>query len=654
MPQKSKLFLQFALLIILAALFSINADPQRRGGSRPRSGGYSPPPTTYDPPTTYKPPQYDVPDTYTNYPKFSDETPNNSSKSLTTDDFSSRKEESEEARISDKGYTATNKASFEFLESEAAKAVKFIGGASKEKSEKKIYLTKVYIPGSWEFAFYAHTNYKPTSSYEDKYLMEYDVSSLKSLLKKTAGEPDPDSENVAYYIEEKLFAGVNPDQFLESAGLGNKSTIYVIGSDGTVRRLVNLPENGKPRRLLPYDEEIENLFVAVDNPNRAFLRGDDGQLTRLIKYNKYLFIRPEAEKKFIEQANSPIAARNFRILNLFTDKTQEVVEQNFSEIKIDFDLEKTRTEAQNLQFLENHFRLHRNTTIFVIGHVDRATGDYLIEDAASNVIFRISPEKLKETAAKNEIKIIDLSCESALRQGSGTINTVYSVDVANRLREAVKAKTISEFFGSLSSQNLPMVIDDSMIDNVEMSLKLTLLKDINDSFDTVGAGARINDEIDRNKSSKNKNKEADTNTTDTGKNDKNKKKAPARPRGKESENRTSIKPQYKYVEAGKLAVTFPRSVLTSSNRSQTSSFNLFGNFVDMVPRIVWIGGVVVLLIYLRRILKKEAVKVEGFSGSVPAVNNSIMVVCPFCMKDNVISKKDTGSAVCWSCKRPLF
>ena len=518
-------------------------------------------------------------------------------------------------------------------------AAGYIGGSSPDTGKKRVYLTKLSLSDKGGLSeaysgpvFYAQTNFKPDKLHFDKFLITNGFSRIFDEIKKITVESEIDTENITYFVEEKLLLDETFQDFFDTGRFGKKSPVFLIGADKERRPLTYIPHNGQSDWALN-DEKIGNLFHSLKKKDLFYLRQRDGQFVPLLKIGYNLFIHPEAVKEFNKYANLPINSDDIRILNLFNDESQKIIKNSFLGRQIEFDLKEAgnRTEQQNLDFLENHFRLHSSTTVFVIAHIDKATGNYLIEDAASNVVFSIPIKKLEEIAANYSVNIIHMGCESALQSTRGTINTVYSTDVAERLSAAVKGKTLKEFFTILASKNprfesksLILVIDRNFVEETRIKFEITVFKS---------------------RKSDNKNKGGGNDGNGGGNNG-----------GGGGNGGNGGK--YEYDEVGKMNISFPRikpfvppSPSPTPADESTLPQELSGVFLYLVIGLSG-GGFFIFFVLLCKVLHKK------FQETVPppTPEDMIEVKCPFCGQKNNVVKERAASAVCGNrrCRKPMF
>lgn len=496
---------------------------------------------------------------------------------------------------------------------------------------KKVYLTKFSLSDNdpsggadSEPAFYAQTNFKPQKSHSNKFFITDGFSRILGEIKKITGESETDPGNIEYYIEPELLDDERFQEFFDDPErFGNKSHLFVVDAGNEHPSLKLIRQNGQID-WAKNTGKIKNWFESLKNSDSFYvLQKDDQENEQFKPYLKiaaHLYIQREALEEFNRNADLPINSDNIRVLNFFTDTdSREVIKKSFPNKRVEFNLEevKNRTEDQNLVFLKNNFKLHRNKMIFVIGHINEK-GDYEIENAVSKGIFSISTEGLENIAAHHDINIIHLGCKSALHSASGTINTVYSTDVTKQLFIAVNAKTQKEFIINLTSENLVLRIDRIFVEETRVKFEAAVHKKGNDgnhgNKGNGGNGGNNGNGGNGNKGGK-----------------------------------------YEYDEVGEINISFPRikpfvlpSPSPTPDDKSTLPLELSGVFLYLVIGLSG-GGFFIFFVLLCKVLHKK------FQESAPS-EEMIEVPCPFCGKKNRVIEKSATSAICGNrkCKKPLF
>ena len=488
-------------------------------------------------------------------------------------------------------------------------------------------------------AFYAQTNFKPTPNSYDKFFIPRGFPDILPGLQKITAESEIDKENITYYVEENVLLNLQFKEYLNAEVFGNKSAVFVIGKDRKTRRLAYFAQDGQTRRLLNNDEKIENLFSPFDKlndpSNLFFLRQKQG-FKPVAQEGDYFFVDPNALEDFRRYENEPVSNGSFRILSFFADAA-EIVKQKTNEVSVEFDLQeekfKGRTQEQDLQILENNLKIHAGTTVFVMGHLDEKTGDYLVENAGSKPYFGISVGKLNEMAATHGIELIHLGCKSTALLDRGTIGVVYSKDVATRLTVAIQAKTLGEFLRAMASEDLMLVIDKIFIDATRRHVEISVLK--NKKSQSKGAG--------RGKGGK----KGASDGRDGGNNG----------GGGGNNNGKGPNAGGEFVEVGKITLTLPLSLSTalisSPTPTPTPTSPSSGSEGKILIFVIGIGGIVIAFFVIRKIMRKDDPLTAGNDGGDSEIEK-IDITCPFCRQVNRVIQEKARLAICGGCKKPIF
>ncbi|MBX7186974.1 MAG: hypothetical protein K1Y01_17680 [Vicinamibacteria bacterium] len=109
------------------------------------------------------------------------------------------------------------------------------------------------------------------------------------------------------------------------------------------------------------------------------------------------------------------------------------------------------------------FEQHAGETIAILGHFDRVTGDYVIEDARGQVRRRVSVKELDALETEWKVTIIYLGCYSAMRTAVGAGTQFNSLHAVERFLAASQATNLAEFLEQFASPELLLVADGESI-----------------------------------------------------------------------------------------------------------------------------------------------------------------------------------------------
>lgn len=261
-----------------------------------------------------------------------------------------------------------------------------------------------------------------------------DSTSIEQLIKKNKGE---------IIIDESIFL----ENGMPSIDLSGASKIKIV--------------KGKDKKVLSDQNKIETLIR--NQPPPILISKIEGCCLYGIPPHLYKSYKTKLRnKKFNKDEVS--------FISLVKDSATN------QEISVSPTLKKTSYFAtskvpETLQDLEVAFKKSNGKTLVVLGHIER--GSYTIRNAGNSILFQIPVATMRKMAEKNNVKLIDLGCRTALEidrdtVGVGVISKFNTVDAIRALEKAIsQSKNYSEFFAKLTFQNkgLNIVIDKNFTDN---------------------------------------------------------------------------------------------------------------------------------------------------------------------------------------------
>ncbi len=203
--------------------------------------------------------------------------------------------------------------------------------------------------------------------------------------------------------------------------------VEVIGEDGVARKSeeLSLP-GGNHKRIVEY---YDNIYASAQDANAAssFRRlGGDHFDKQAIRFMSLVLNR--ATEQSISKLSSQI------VLDA-GDRSFEAVKRTLS--------------GQSGNY------------IFVLGHVERDT--FVVRNPRGQEVSRIPIAELLAAGSANNVRIFPVGCNSAAATQVGVATTFNTVDAVNRLASALQATDWLEFYRELSSPDLKLVLDSSML-----------------------------------------------------------------------------------------------------------------------------------------------------------------------------------------------
>jgi hypothetical protein len=177
-------------------------------------------------------------------------------------------------------------------------------------------------------------------------------------------------------------------------------------------------------------------------------------------------IPPHLSPKFAKMLKSRrFEASEVRFLSLVKDSGTESAIGNAIHVK-------NRRLGNNLQLMsfadvEASLQEAKGKTVIIVGHVEGQ--NFVTKDAKGDVTLQFPIEKLRETAKKYEVELIDLGCKTAEQiqkdsLGLGVMTGFWTPDAVNSINRALSnSKNYADFFENLTSQGLKVVVDSGFV-----------------------------------------------------------------------------------------------------------------------------------------------------------------------------------------------
>lgn len=109
--------------------------------------------------------------------------------------------------------------------------------------------------------------------------------------------------------------------------------------------------------------------------------------------------------------------------------------------------------------------------IFLIGHIEERK--FVIRNARNEVVEEILIDDLERIALKRKIDLVLLGCNAAQSsRSSGTVTSVNTKFIAERLREALNSESYEGMLTSFATAETPLLVRTSLIDQVSLVAEL--------------------------------------------------------------------------------------------------------------------------------------------------------------------------------------
>jgi hypothetical protein len=343
------------------------------------------------------------------------------------------------------------------LQGQAIRARALLGSSStSDPARMTVYLTTAVLKnelGIDKRLIYVHSNYRmPGMPHESKFVTtssELDVT-IPNLLYQVGRDFYFDTSHVKFVVEQTFFS----DPEFGQLDFGKDARVKIVGPDNEIR----------PSILISTGE-------------------------RVISWGPYIYTwanEPGAIEALNRLSSQPLVSTRIRFLNLVIhSKTLENI--NFSipgNNRLSFDLDALSGQDRNtsLKALEKQLAGNPGSILFVLGHIDIDTGEFLVEDAAGKVILRLGVRELEEMAGRYATTVFSLGCSSVHNARRGTTGTIGSIEAVERMSAAMRqSSTFGDFFLNLSSPEIKIVIDQAILDGAQVRLNASLYKK-RDSF----------------------------------------------------------------------------------------------------------------------------------------------------------------------------
>jgi hypothetical protein len=158
----------------------------------------------------------------------------------------------------------------------------------------------------------------------------------------------------------------------------------------------------------------------------------------------------------------PLAKDNIRFLSLVRDSGTETAIKSSKTLRA-ARLGESGAPISSLAQIDSAFSSAQGKTVVLMSHVEGE--NFVTRDAARRIVSSIPVQSVRSLAAKCNVELIDIGCETAQqlraeKLGIGVATKFNTVDAVRALDRAISASSnYSEFFQSLTSENLTIVVD---------------------------------------------------------------------------------------------------------------------------------------------------------------------------------------------------
>lgn len=320
---------------------------------------------------------------------------------------------------------------------EASEARKFLSIGDSRPSKLQLYMT--VQSGN----IYVHSNFKFDSSviqasgtnkiYESKFASDrtnMDLSFMVSALTDgTTGIADYNS--IDCYATSDFFT----DEHYGDFDFSRAKNVYAIwDGESRLTRLVN-KLGGSEERLVQPDGDYPFIFTKVR------------QLDSISVFNTC--------------KSKPLDSSNFNVMVLSENTdTLQSADQHLSKYLISPPMQTTDLRHDALGILEQRFAPLKGHTLLVVGHIEN--GDFVPTSD-----LHIPIKQIEDLASKYGITLLILGCDSGkYTRSSGVVNIkIHSSFILPRIRDALTSNTFGQFWHSISSQKVILVVDNDLLKN---------------------------------------------------------------------------------------------------------------------------------------------------------------------------------------------
>lgn len=343
--------------------------------------------------------------------------------------------------------------------------LKLVAGFKQTKDfvESKAYVTtrndKLYLISTFTTDGRTHPEYISTDN----------TLSMKQMLEKALSSYEPFSigsnlpqyllstGNIQFIVEQDVF---NNPKF-KNLDLSGCKNVSVIGTDDKIRDSIRVNIKGKS--------------------------------TRFIKWTRYIFYSLEDTQAFdalTEIWERPFEREKVRLLNLFDysetiNKIKELGLENSNNF-IPFDLNKFKEHGKEwcLKEIEKQIKIIPNSLLLILGQVSGKTPEIVIKDAKGNE-YRVSFEELQTVCDKYNVSLFVYGCSSMRYAKSGTTRKISSIEAVKRYHGSLNCSTYGQFFESLSSPTIGLLLDAEITENVRVRCMISQHQSIKDMMEWI-------------------------------------------------------------------------------------------------------------------------------------------------------------------------
>ena len=163
----------------------------------------------------------------------------------------------------------------------------------------------------------------------------------------------------------------------------------------------------------------------------------------------------------------PLTKDNIRFLSLVRDSGTETAIKSSNTLNA-ARLGESGKPINSLAQIESAFSSAQGKTVVLMSHVEGE--NFVTRDAARRIVSSIQVQSVRSLAAKYNVELIDLGCETAQqlraeKLGIGVTTKFNTVDAVRALDSAISGSSnYSEFFQALTSENLRIVVDHGFME----------------------------------------------------------------------------------------------------------------------------------------------------------------------------------------------